>query len=73
MRWAREVWARKHFDKMCMQFLVKTAVDLLCAIRACMGKDYSIVYVGFNFGVNHMYTVIVASFPNIPVTCIPIM
>ena len=49
MRWAREVWVRAHFDRLCKQFQVETAVDLSCALRACMEKDDSIVYVGFSF------------------------
>ena len=44
-----------------MQFQVETAVDLSCAIRACMQleKDDSVVlrlmYVGFNFSVKRLY------------------
>ena len=49
MRWAREVWIRAHFDRLCKQFQVETAVDLSCALRACMEKDDSIVYCGFSF------------------------
>ena len=49
------MWVRKHFQKMCMQFQVDTAVSLSCAIRACMEKDDSLVYVEFNFSVKHPY------------------
>ena len=55
MRWASDTWVRKHFERMCSQFQVETAVDLSCAIRTCMEKDDSIVYVGFNFGVRRPY------------------
>ena len=55
MRWAREVWARAHFDRLCKQLCVETAVDLLCAPKAGIGKGDSIVYVGFNFGVRRPY------------------
>ena len=55
MRWAREVWARAHFDRLCKQFQVDTAVALSSVLRACIGKDDSIVYVGFHFGVRRPY------------------
>ena len=55
MRWGRETWVRKHFERTCSQFQVETAVDLPFAIRACMEKDDSVVYVGFNFGVKRPY------------------
>ena len=59
MRWAREVymWVRAHFDRLCKQFhdIVETAGDLTCALKACMEKDDSIVYVGFNFSVRRPY------------------
>ena len=55
MRWARYQWVRKQFERMRMQFQVETAVDLSCGIRACMEKDDSIVYVGFNICVKRPY------------------
>ena len=58
MRWAREVWVRAHFDRLCMQFHVETAVDLSCALRACMEKDDSIVYVGFSFASKRPYIMV---------------
>ena len=51
VRWARGVWVRAHFDRLFRQFQVETAVDLASALRACIEKDGSIVYVGFSFGV----------------------
>ena len=55
MRWATDVGVRAHFDRLCRQFQVETAVDLSCALRACMEKDDSVVYVGFSFRVKRPY------------------
>ena len=55
MRWAREVWVHAHFDRLCRQFHVETAVDLSCVLRACMEKNDSIVYVGFSFKAKRPY------------------
>ena len=55
MKWAREVWVRQHFGRMCKQFQVETAVNLSRALRVCMEQDDSVVHIGFNFGVSRPY------------------
>ena len=55
MRWAREVWVRAHYDRLCIQVHVETAVDLSCVLRACMEKDDYIVHVGFSFILKRPY------------------
>ena len=51
IRWAREVWVRAHFVRLCRQFRVRTAEDLASALRAGTGTENSIAYVGLSFRV----------------------
>ena len=55
LRWARETWARRIFQRLCDQFCVATAVELAAVLLACMEENNSIVYIGFNLQVKRAY------------------
>ena len=56
LRWAQETWVRGMFRRLCEQFCVVTAVDIMANIPiACMKRNDSIVYIRFNLKVKRAY------------------
>ena len=50
--WAQETWVRGIFRRRCEQVFVDTAVDLANILIACMERNDSTVYIGFNLKVS---------------------
>ena len=55
LRWAQETWVIGIFRRLCEQFCVDTAVDLADTLIACMERNDSIIYIGYNLQVKRAY------------------
>ena len=55
MRFAREVWVRDHFARLCTQYCVDTAVDLTAVLRPALEERRSSIYIAFSFSYKRPY------------------